>query len=68
MSYNLNEFEKALAYFGNRVEVFCSMEMGGKIDAETAYKKIKKELKELKNTKKKFSDNQTENCHTEYDI
>jgi hypothetical protein len=67
MSYDLNEFEKALSYFGNRVEVICSMEMGGKIDAVTAYKKIKEELKNLKIAKKKFY-SQTENRHTEYDI
>lgn len=64
MSYNLNEFEKALSYFENRVSVICSMEMGGKIDAQTAYKKIKEELKSLKKTKKEFY-GQSESCPTE---
>jgi hypothetical protein len=49
---DMNELEKALAHFGSRVDVFCALEMGGKIDAETAYKNIKMELKELKRVRK----------------
>lgn len=49
-----SEFEKALAYFGTRVDVICAMEMGGKIDAETAYKNIKTELKALKRARKTY--------------
>jgi hypothetical protein len=50
--YELDNFEKALAHFGSRVDVICALEMGGKIDAETAYKNIKLELKELKRVRK----------------
>lgn len=49
---DLDSFEKALSYFGTRVDVICALEMGGKIDAETAYKNIKIELKELKKVRK----------------
>lgn len=52
--YELDDFEKALAHFGTRVEIICSLELGGKIDAETAYKDIKQELKELKQARKKY--------------
>lgn len=50
--YELDNFEKALAHFGTRVDIICAMEMGGRIDAETAYKNIKAELKELKKVRK----------------
>ncbi len=49
-----DEFEKALAHFGTRVDIICALEMGGKIDAETAYKNIKQELKELKKLRKRY--------------
>lgn len=52
--YELDDFEKALAHFGNRVEIICALEMGGKIDSDTAYKNIKNELKELKKSRKGF--------------
>lgn len=50
--YNLNDLDKALAYFGTRVDIICAMEISNKIDAETAYKNIKLELKELKRVRK----------------
>lgn len=49
-----NEFEKALYNFGGRVEIICAMEMGGRIDSETAYQRIKEELKELKKIRKQY--------------
>jgi hypothetical protein len=52
MYEELDSFEKSLAHFGTRVDIICAMEMGGKIDAETAYKNIKMELKELKKVRK----------------
>jgi hypothetical protein len=54
MYENLDTFERALSHFGTRVDVICAMEMGGRIDAETAYKNIKLELKELKRVRKSF--------------
>jgi len=52
MYEDLDSFEKALQHFGTRVEVIIAMEMGRKIDADTAYKQIKSELKELKKIRK----------------
>ena len=54
MYEDLDCFEKALSHFGTRVDMICAMEMGGKIDAETAYQNIKMELKELKKVRKKW--------------
>jgi len=53
MYEELDNFEKALSHFGTRVDIICALEMGGKIDAETAYKNIKMELKELKQIRKR---------------
>lgn len=54
MYEDLDCFEKALSHFGTRVDMICAMEMGGKIDAETAYQNIKVELKELKKIRKQI--------------
>jgi len=54
MYEELDNFERALSHFGTRVDIICALEMGGRIDAETAYKNIKLELKELKRARKKF--------------
>ncbi len=54
MYEDLDNFEKALSHFGTRVDVICAMEMGGRIDAETAYQNIKQELKELKRVRKSY--------------
>ena len=50
--YELDSFERALAHFGTRVEIIIALEMGDKLDADTAYKNIKMELKELKKVRK----------------
>ena len=55
---DLDCFEKALSHFGTRVDMICAMEMGGKIDAETAYQNIKIELKELRKIRKSWKKNQ----------
>lgn len=55
MYEELDSFEKALSHFGTRVDVICAMEMGGRIDAETAYQNIKIELKELKKVRKQYN-------------
>jgi hypothetical protein len=54
MYEELNNFEKALSHFGTRVDIICALEMGGKLNAETAYQNIKMELKELKKIRKKI--------------
>ena len=53
MYEELDTFERALMHFGTRVDVICAMEMGHKVDSDTAYKLIKQELKELKKVRKK---------------
>ena len=45
--YELDCFEKALAHFGTRMEIIIGLEIGGKFDADSAYKMIKEELKQL---------------------
>ena len=55
MYEDLDLFERALAHFGTRVEIIIALELGGKLDADTAYKNIKMELKELKKVRKKHS-------------
>ena len=52
MYEELDSFERALAHFGTRVDIIIALEMGGKIDSDTAYKNIKMELKELKRIRK----------------
>ena len=52
MYEELDSFERALAHFGTRVDIIIALEMGGKIDSDTAYKNIKMELKELKKIRK----------------
>ena len=54
MYEDLSSFERALAHFGTRVDIICAMELGGRIDAETAYKNIKMELKNLKRARKSY--------------
>ena len=62
MYEDLDCFEKALAHFGTRVDVIIALEMGNKIDAETAYKNIKLELKELKKIRKQHKDTNCDEC------
>jgi len=62
MYEDLDNFEKALSHFGTRVDMICAMEMGGKIDAETAYQNIKMELKELKKVRKKYKEENCDDC------
>jgi len=52
MYEDLDTFERALQHFGTRTDVIIAMEMGDKIDSETAYQMIKGELKELKKVRK----------------
>jgi len=53
MYKDLDCFEKALAHFGTRTDIIIALEMGDKIDSETAYKRIKEEYKQLKKFHKK---------------
>lgn len=49
---DLDCFERALMHFGTRIDVIIAMEMGHKLDSETAYQLIKSELKKLKKVRK----------------
>jgi hypothetical protein len=57
MYEDLDTFETALAHFGTRADIIVALELGGKIDAETAYQNIKMELKDLKRVRKKYNKN-----------
>lgn len=62
MYEDLDCFEKALSHFGTRVDVIIAMEMGDKIDSESAYQMIKKELKEVKKIRKQYKEHDCEEC------
>lgn len=44
------------------MEVIIALEMGNKIDSESAYKMIKEELKQLKKIRKEHKRNNCEDC------
>tara|TARA_B100000035_G_scaffold252273_1_gene221504 strand:- start:1412 stop:1588 length:177 start_codon:yes stop_codon:yes gene_type:complete len=52
MYEELNDFEKALSYFGTRVEIITAMEMANKLSTEDAYQMIKAEMKEMKKVRR----------------
>ena len=62
MYESLDCFEEALKHFGTRVDVIIAMEMADKIDSETAYQNIKMELKELKRVRKRYKEEQCNDC------
>lgn len=62
MYEDLDCFETALKHFGTRVDVVIAMEMADKIDSETAYQKIKAELKELKRIRKQWKTTGCDEC------
>lgn len=53
--YELNEFEKKLASFGDKVEIIVALEVGDKITSDEAYQRIKNLYKELKKSRKRFA-------------
>ena len=61
MYEDLDCFETALKHFGTRTDIIIALEMGNKIDSETAYQQIKDELKELKKVRKSWKQ-QNQNC------
>ena len=62
MYEDLDCFEKALTHFGTRVEIIVALEMGDKIESETAYHMIKAELKQLKKIRKLNKGTNCEDC------
>jgi len=48
----LTEFERALARFGDKVDLIVGLEIGDKISAEEAYHQIKDMMKDLKKLRK----------------
>ena len=53
MYESLTEFERALARFGDKVDLIVGLELGDKISPEDAYQQIKVLYKELKSLRKK---------------
>jgi polyhydroxyalkanoate synthesis regulator phasin len=49
---NLTEFERALARFGDKVDMIVGFEVSGKLSAEEAYQQIKDMMKDLKRLRK----------------
>jgi len=50
---DLSAFERALARFGDKVDLIVGLELGDKISPEDAYQQIKVLYKELKSLRKK---------------
>jgi prefoldin subunit 5 len=49
---NLTQFERALARFGDKVDVVVGFEVAGKLSADDAYKQIREMMKELRKIRK----------------
>jgi len=56
---SLTEFERALARFGDKVDLIVGLEVGDKISPEEAYQQIKGMMKELKKLRKREKDERT---------
>jgi hypothetical protein len=56
MYENLNEFERALAKFGDQVAIVAGLEVSGKITQEAAFDQIKSLYKNVKKLYKKNKD------------
>lgn len=56
---SLTEFERALARFGDKVDLIVGLEVGDKISPEEAYQQIKGMMKELKKLRKREKDEWT---------
>jgi len=54
--YKLNNFEKQLGKFSDKIDIIVGLEIGGKISPEDAYQQIKDMYKELKKLRKKEKD------------
>ena len=52
MYETLTEFERALARFGDKVELIAGLEIADKISPEDAYQQIKELYRELKSLRK----------------
>ena len=62
MYEELDTFERALMHFGTRTDIIIALEMGDKIDSETAYQQIKAELKALKKVRKQIKPKEKNNA------
>ena len=54
--YELDDFEKGLGNFADRVEIIVGLEVGDKMSPEAAYQEIKKLFKEIKKLRKQEKD------------
>lgn len=53
MYEELTQFERALARFGDKVQLIVGLEVGDKISPEQVYQEIKDMMKDLKKLRKK---------------
>ncbi|MFZ9740405.1 MAG: DUF7219 family protein [Candidatus Nanopelagicaceae bacterium] len=56
MYEELTAFERALARFGDKVQLIVGLEVSDKMSPEVAYQEIKEMMKELKKLRKKEKD------------
>jgi hypothetical protein len=49
---DMNELERALLHFGNRIDVIVALQQGDKLSEEDAYHEIKSLYKHLKEVRK----------------
>lgn len=56
MYEELTAFERALARFGDKVQLIVGLEINNKMSPELAYQEIKDMMKELKKLRKKEKD------------
>ena len=61
MYETLTEFERALARFGDKVQLIVGLEISNKMSPETAYQEIKDMMKELKKLRKIEKENWEQN-------
>ena len=57
MYEELTAFERALARFGDKVQLIVGLEISDKMSPEVAYQEIKEMMKELKKLRKKEKEN-----------
>ena len=57
MYETLTEFERALARFGDKVQLIVGLEVSDKMSPEVQYQEIKEMMKELKKLRKKEKEN-----------
>jgi hypothetical protein len=63
MYEDLTAFERALARFGDKVQLIVGLEISNKMQPEDAYREIKDMMKELKKLRKKEKEDWQTDIH-----